>query len=364
MPEILGARLRKEREGIGITQDTLAKGIGLSSEFISLLELGKRMPSLETLTTIADYFKKDISYFLKEREEAFKILLEAERLDKKAKAQLKKFKIFCEEYISLEKLTGQWIELAPHYTSLSAERMAAEERRRIGLGTEPIKDIHSLVEQNGLRIIRQSFPETSNIAGIFIFFEAERAAFALINSSQSPGRQALSAAHEYGHYLRDRYAGPIIDNPDIFIDEYLSLYHPRERFAQMFAVRFLMPPLKVKEIIDRDFRSNLGRFEDVLYLKRYFGVSTLAMLQTLKDLNYLSRSKFDEYRKLDSESLEESLYGKLPVVKLRKGRIVLSDRFKRLAISSYKKKKITAERISNLFHMDKDKILSVIRKSK
>ncbi|GAI13928.1 unnamed protein product, partial [marine sediment metagenome] len=81
MSAILGTRLRREREELGITQDVLAKGVGLSSEFISLLELGKRMPSLETLTALADYFRKDVSYFLKEKEETFKIILRAEGLD-------------------------------------------------------------------------------------------------------------------------------------------------------------------------------------------------------------------------------------------------------------------------------------------
>ena len=88
MPGILGTRLRREREELGITQDALAKGVGLSSEFISLLELGKRMPSLESLTALADYFRKDVSYFLKEKEETFKIILKAEGLDEKARVGL------------------------------------------------------------------------------------------------------------------------------------------------------------------------------------------------------------------------------------------------------------------------------------
>ena len=96
MPGILGTKLRREREDIGLTQEALAKAVGLSSEFISLLELGKRMPSLDTLTTLANYFKKDASYFLKEKEEAFNVLLQEESLDKKARGELRKFKkLYC-----------------------------------------------------------------------------------------------------------------------------------------------------------------------------------------------------------------------------------------------------------------------------
>ncbi len=365
MPGILGTRLRREREDLDLTQEALARAVGLSKEFISHLELGKRMPSLETLTTLADFFKKDVSYFLKEKEEAFKILLRGERLDKKARTELKKFRKYCDEYIHLEELTRRRLELAPLYTHTSAERMAEEERRRLGFGDEPIRDIFSLVELNGLHILRQPIPEKSNISGVFIFFEVERAAFALINSAQSLGQQVLTAAHVYSHYLKDRNAGPIIDNPDIFIDEYLSLYHPREKFAQTFAVQFLISPAKVKKIIDKDLHSKKLSFADVLYLKRYFGVSALAMLRTLKDLEYLSRSKFEEYQKLDPSAFEEVFYGKPAAEeRLRKGRrgAILSSRLKSLAIEAYQKRKITEERLSKLLGWNKDKIKSVIGK--
>ncbi len=166
MSGILGAKLRREREALGLTQETLSRAVGLSSEFISLLELGKRMPSVDSLTSLANYFKKDVSYFLKEKEEAFNMLFSGEGIDKKASAALKKFKQHCEEYLNLEELTGRRIELAPLYTHSSAERMAEEERHRLGFGNEPVRDVFSFVEINGLHLIRQAIPEMSNISGV------------------------------------------------------------------------------------------------------------------------------------------------------------------------------------------------------
>lgn len=364
MPGILGTKLRREREDIGLTQEALARAVDLSSEFISNLELGKRMPSLATLTTLADYFKKDVSYFLKEKEETFNVLLQEEGLDKKAKGELKKFKKSCEEYLHLEELTERRIELAPLYTHTSAERMADEERSRLGLGDEPIRNVFSLLEVNGLHILRQPIPEKSKISGVFIYFEVERAAFALVNSTQSLGQQIFTAAHEYCHYIKDRNTGPVIDNPDIFIDEYVSLYHPREKFAQAFALRFLIPPLKVREIIDKDLRSRKMTFTDVLYLKKYFGVETLCILQTLKALEYISLAKFEEYRSLDSAAFGEAFFGKFyeerELIKGRGG-VFLSSRFKSLALEAYQKKKITAERLSELFNLKKEKLKSFFK---
>jgi len=366
MKLIVGTKLKKAREDIGLTQEALAEAVGLSSEYISLLESGKRTPSLETLTNISAYLKKEISYFLRKKGSAFDMLLGGERLDQNARRELKKFKKYCEEYINLEELSGQRLELAPRYSHISAERMAEEERCRLGLKSEPIRNIFSLMELNGCRVVRQPIPEQSQISGVFIHLEEKEASFALINSLQTPGQQVFTAAHEYCHYLKDRSEGPIIDNPDIFVDEFLSLYHPREKFAQAFAAQFLMPPSKVGDIIDKDFRSRNLRLEDVIYLKRYFGVSTFGMLRTLRKLGYLSLAKFEEYLQFDPDFHEETLFGNLEDTKgvmRRKSRPFASDRFRILAIKAFQRKKISPEKLSELLNQDKDKIVLLLAKS-
>ena len=66
MSHIVGTKIRSLREELDLTQEELAGSVGLSSEFISLLELGKRDPSLESLSSLARFFKKDLSFFLAE----------------------------------------------------------------------------------------------------------------------------------------------------------------------------------------------------------------------------------------------------------------------------------------------------------
>lgn len=333
MPGILGIKLRIERESLGITQEELAKAVGLSSEFISLLELGKRMPSLDSLKSIAEFLKKDLSYFLRERETAFERLFSQKPIKSEIKSALKKFEKYCDDYIKVEETAGRRLELAPAYSHISPERLARDERGRLGLGDSPIRDIFLLVEMNGMRVFRQSLPEEYKIAGVFIYFEIKEAAFALINKNLSEGEQVFIAAHEYYHYLKDRYADPIIDNPDVFMEEYVSLYHPREKFAQTFARRFLMPPTKVKEIIEKDLKSSRLEFEDVVYLKRYFGVSTLAMIQTLRELECIDYAQYKKFRGLDDESYEKALFGKSSGMEAKgRGKSLPSDRFKSLAV--------------------------------
>lgn len=314
MNELFAARLRKLREESGLTQEELGEAVGLSSEYISLLEAGKRTPSIIALNRISRYFQKNVSYFLESRDNPFAVLQADERLNSATKRILARFQKICEEYLELERITGRHCQLAPLYSgSLSPQNMAEEERRRLGLGNEPIRDIFRLGETNGCRYLRIRLPEEARISGIFVFLEEKDAAFALINSNLPSGKQVVAATHLYCHYLRDRHESPIIDNLDVIVDEYVTLYSPREQFAQSFASRFLIPPSKVRELVERDLKARRLTYPEVIFLKRYFGVSTPSMLRTLRLMNYLSRSQFENYFRLDHEAEEQAIFGDVSV---------------------------------------------------
>jgi transcriptional regulator with XRE-family HTH domain len=350
MDMLLGTRLKRAREEINLSQGAFAKSLGLSSEYISLLESGKRTPSFETLVKIAGFLNRNVSYFFEDRRPAFEVLFDRAEADERIRKDLLKFKASCERYLELEEQTGRRLDLAPQYPRISAERLAEEERRRLGLGNEPIRDVLNLCEANGLRIVRQTLPEESRIAGIFVFDEERKAAFALIDANEPSGFQTLVAAHLYGHYLMDRDESPIVDDPDVVVEEYVSLYPPREQFAQTFAARFLVPPDKLRELVEKDFRSKSLSFDDVLFLKRYFGVSTRAMLRTLRGRGILPEAKFEDYFKRNPEDREQEVFGSLAGQEerrtrtlFRKSRTIPSDRYRLIAAEAAAMDKARAE---------------------
>jgi transcriptional regulator with XRE-family HTH domain len=49
LPDVLGDDLRAARLAAGLTQDGVADGAGLTREYVSLLELNKRLPTLPVL---------------------------------------------------------------------------------------------------------------------------------------------------------------------------------------------------------------------------------------------------------------------------------------------------------------------------
>jgi Zn-dependent peptidase ImmA (M78 family) len=281
-----------------------------------------------------------MAFFFGEAKPAFEALLLPGAVDERARKEVLKFRAACEKYLQYEAETGRRLDLAPLYSHISPERLAEEERRRLGLGNEPVRDIFNLCEMNGCRVFRHPFLDEARISGIFVFDGERKAAFMAVNANEPPGLQVVIAAHEYGHYLKDRFDSPIVDNLDVVIDEYVSLYPPREQFAQAFASRFLVPPSKLRELVDKDLRSRNLTFEDVLFLKRYFGVGTRTMLRSLWSLGHLPDSRFEEFFKRNPADRESEVFGTgssqeegRPRTLFRKSRTrpAPSDRFRLLA---------------------------------
>ncbi len=335
MDSFLGSKLRRAREEAGLSQGAFARAVGLSSEYISLLESGKRVPSFDTMKRLSAYLGRDTVFFLAEKKRSLESLLDGDGVPSSLKANMTRFKAYCAKYLKAEEETGRRLELAPSYSRLSAERMAEEERRRLGLGDEPIRDFFSLAEMNGLRILRLPLSDEARVAGVFLFDEETVGAFALLNSQEPSGLQLLAAAHIYGHYLRDRDAGLIVDTLDMVLDEYVSLYPPREQAAQAFALYFLVPPSKLRALVEKDAGPRGLSFDQIILLKRYFGVSSRTVLRALRREKLIGGSRFEEFFKRDPEGREEALFGNASGfeernrgLRLRKPRSVTSDRYR------------------------------------
>ena len=66
IPEIIRCNIQRYRKRFGCTAKQLSELIGCDSSYISKVEKGRVIPSLEKLISIADYFKADLADLLKE----------------------------------------------------------------------------------------------------------------------------------------------------------------------------------------------------------------------------------------------------------------------------------------------------------
>ena len=64
---MVGKRIIKLRNELGITQPVLAKALGISRSDLSLYEIEKREPEIATILKIADFFDVTVDYLLGRR---------------------------------------------------------------------------------------------------------------------------------------------------------------------------------------------------------------------------------------------------------------------------------------------------------
>lgn len=86
----IGPRLKRARIKCGYSTRDLEKELGISNGYLSLLENGKRLPSLDTLGQLCRFYKIPISYILGEdlfqglNEQEKEILLDLLRSEERA----------------------------------------------------------------------------------------------------------------------------------------------------------------------------------------------------------------------------------------------------------------------------------------
>ncbi|MCS7254536.1 MAG: XRE family transcriptional regulator [Armatimonadota bacterium] len=370
----VGEKLRQAREKEKLSQSQVAEMVGCTREYISMIESGKRMPKISMLKRLATIYKVDIHWLLEGGEEpeidTFSMLLRAPEVKEIDKKAIREFVKYCEDYAWLEEKLGikkhemseqrrqvptNWREM-----QIQAKRLAKEERGRLQLGDGPIRDIFSLLENQGLHVIRILMHKNSPLDGAFAY-DPEKGAFILVNASRTRGKQAFTAAHEYCHYLRDRTRGY---RPCKIDEDYLSRIQQHkdvERFADLFATHFLMPEEGVRRIVDEQFGIGYAlRAEEVIYLKRYFGVSYSAMLIRLLELEYISREAYEQLKSISVEKLERTLYGDeaeekpLEPPKVPPMLVVL-------ALEAYSRGFITLTRLAEIWRMRPPEVREILR---
>jgi len=86
----LGQRIRKRRQAMKLTQQQLAKALGLTSQHVSAIEQDKRAPSLTSLAKLAEELGVSVDYLVAGKEGVIKDTIPAIKADKKLKLEVKK----------------------------------------------------------------------------------------------------------------------------------------------------------------------------------------------------------------------------------------------------------------------------------
>ena len=163
----LARRLRQAREEAGINQQDAADAIGVHRTAITQLEAGKRSVSTLELTRLAARYGRDAAWFLSTNRSEDDVLVTLHRAvaglenAPESKRQIDRCVALCREGVSLEGLLGhaprkgpptyaEPLPPTPWVAIEQGQRIAEEERRRLGLGARPITDIVGLIAEQGI----------------------------------------------------------------------------------------------------------------------------------------------------------------------------------------------------------------------
>lgn len=306
-PVAIGVRLSEARRARGMTQQQAADALGVARTTLTAMEKGDRRPRAVELLRLAELYGRQVGELTRplppRRPEGFVVQFRAARgadaADNPAVAEdISAFQSLCEDYAELERLTGN--PLPQRYPDVydvggteperGAEEVATSERLRLGLGDGPIGDIWTLLEADvGLRIFVPPF--ASKNAGMFVH-TTEYGGCIAVNGRHPEERRRWTVAHEYAHFLVDRY------KPEITVLPNFRRLPESERFADAFARCFLMPASGLIRQFHAIKRAKDGPITpaDVLALCYRYRVSFIAMVLRLEELRLLPSGTWDRLR--------------------------------------------------------------------
>lgn len=360
-PKSLGQRLAEARKARGVTQEDVAAFLGYSRPTYIAMEKGERPAKAGEIMRLATFFGRTVHELVRPGEPVVALQPHlrgvAERMkagdDRQLLEAIDELQRFAEDYRQLEELMNVPLRTTfPPELSLDtpidvtglAEGVAVQERRRLGLGDQPVVHLRSILEWDvGLRIFYgEKLP--SAIAGMYAW-AADLGCCILINRNHPPQRRRVSMVHEYGHLIVDRYK-PGID--------YISMTGRKpanERFAETFGLSFLMPPSSVRAKF-HEVVTSTGDFRvaDLCRLSHFYFVSVEAMTLRLEKLGLIPKGS--------SESLKESNFSPMKAAQMLE---LLShpetsqpypQRYKFLAVHAYEQGKITQVQLAGFLRCD------------
>jgi Zn-dependent peptidase ImmA (M78 family)/transcriptional regulator with XRE-family HTH domain len=301
-PRILGQRIAEARKARGKTQEEVADFLGCSRPTYIAIEKGDRQAKSDEIIKLATFLGRKVHDLVRPTEPIVDLQPHlravAERMkganEEALNAAIDELQRLVEDYRELERIMNAPLRSDyPEEISLGsrvdpaqfAEGIAVQERHRLGLGDQPIIHLRSTLEWDvGLRIFYGDLP--SSIAGMYAY-TADVGCCILVNRKHPPERRRVSMLHEYGHLLVDRYR-PGID--------YLTMPGRKpanERFAEAFALCFLMPATSVRQRFHHIVNTT-GDFQvsDLRRLSHYYFASVEAMALRLEQLGLISKGSW------------------------------------------------------------------------
>jgi len=167
-----------------------------------------------------------------------------------------------------------------------------------------------------------------------------------INSLHPKERRSWSLAHTYGHFLVHRY------KPIIFFEDSYQRMLESQRFADHFALYFLMPTSGLTRRFNDIWRTKKKLTPaDLCTLAHYYGVSVAAITLRLEDIRLLPKGTWHKLREGGFKVRETQQQLDLPAVSIWEEK--LPTRYQYLALDAFDRELITEGQFARFLGVDR-----------
>ena len=283
---MLGERLRRLRLARGMSLDGLHAAIGgmVSKQALSKYERGKMQPSARILNRIASALGVKSVQLWGEPACHVECLAYRKyaRLGKKEQDRIQSFvtetlekRVWLLDRIGERTSLNLAIRVFPINSLDDAEEGATTLREKWNLGVGPITNLVNVLEVQYIHIIRiEASDKFDGISAVARDGEDNELAAAIATRQGTSGdRDRLNVAHELGHLTL---------KPSEEVDE--------EKAAFRFGAAFLAPAEQLRRDVGEKRRHI--PLEELVYLKRRYGMSMQALLFRMRNLDVITTSHY------------------------------------------------------------------------
>ena len=362
-PKDVGERLRAARSNAGLTQQKAADDLKLARTTLIGIEKGERRVRADEFRAMVELYGISVNTFFQSECAAVELVPRFRALsgvsDQDATDAARMLSDLAIAEFELERVLGMPLRrdypperrIGPGAIREQGEDAALDTRQRLGLGLSPVNDLVSLLElEVGIRVFVQPL-KSSAVSGLFVFDETIGACM-LLNRNHPRERRALTAAHEYAHFLATR------QQPDVLSEPTRGAQSREERFAAAFAPALMMPAAAIRRRFE-DLRPEAGRFSPrhLILLAHQFNVSEEALCRRLEELGLVRAGMWESLRGrgFSGEFVREVLGDKAKVQETP-----VSPRIWYLASEAYRRDLLSEGQIANRLGMDRVSVRAML----
>jgi len=288
--EIFSRRLKQGRLMRGFSLRALADSLSgdtVSYNALAKYEKAQMLPSSGVIVSLAKALNLQQDFFFR----SFSLELDNVSFRKRSGLSkkveniiLESAKDFFERYLEVEEIVNDKVEYQPLEESITAssrpepEDLAIKLREAWELGSDPINNVHELLEEKGIKVYlsNDSDPKFDGLCADSLQNEKE-IPYVVLSRTCNILRRRMTAVHELAHIASEQFVEDLSERDE-------------EKYVNKVAGSILLPEKEFVNVFGKN--RNQVAFQELVDMKRLFGVSISSIMYRARELSLITEARY------------------------------------------------------------------------